>query len=134
LDAQAEISNFDVVLCIEQDVAHFEVAVDDVLLVELADCLDHLCEESADFGVFRLVFGHPGLEFAMHAVLQDDLDVAFVLEEVHEFADLGVVQRVLDLDLFAQSHGSGFLLEPLLVDHLHRKCFFIDSVLHFLHE
>ena len=43
--AYAEVSDFDVALVVEEDVVEFDVSVQDVLGVDVADAFHHLFEE-----------------------------------------------------------------------------------------
>lgn len=75
LVGQAEISNLDVQVVIQQDVFGFEIAVDDFEPVRVFDARDDLLEEFASAGFGHAAVGDDVVEEFASGVFEDEDDV-----------------------------------------------------------
>lgn len=110
LFGHAEIPYFDDIVVHEQ-VGHFEVAMNDLVFAQFPKTVPHLThvEESLLFQEKALVLGlHPKLEVLIVAVVNDEVDVFWGLEDVVEMDDIRVLNFLhyvnLGLKEFFQVH------------------------------
>mmetsp|Transcript_24372 Transcript_24372/g.70101 ORF Transcript_24372/g.70101 Transcript_24372/m.70101 type:complete len:311 (-) Transcript_24372:1790-2722(-) len=97
---ETKVSDLDVEVLVEEEVAELEVAVDDVDVVHVADGVEELLHVVLDL---RLRESLPSLDHFVHglvvAQLEKDVAVDLVLEEVLVLADIVVFEAAVDLDL-----------------------------------
>ncbi len=105
----------------EHDVLGLDIAVDDLERVDLVDGLADLLHDGGHpglwhgFGLLELV-----VELPAGAHLQNDVDVALVVEVAVHLDDVGVAQEQLDLQLPDELLRYLLLLKQSLLDHLKR--------------
>lgn len=100
---QTKVSDLDVEVLVEEEVAELEVAMDDVDAVHVSDGVKELLHVVLDL---RLRESLPSLDHFVHglvlAQLEEDVAVDLVLEEVLVLADVVVLEAAVDLDLGLQ--------------------------------
>lgn len=121
MDAPAEVGDLDLAVDADEDVLGLDVAVDDVLAVQVAQGAGHLGH------VLRgLPLGEPVLapqvlvQLALGRELEDQEDALAVVEVPEELQDVGVPQVALDLDLAPHLLLHAPLRQLRLVQHLER--------------
>ena len=96
---EPEVADLDVHVLVEEDVAELEVAVDDLVRVHVLARADELHHEEARLGLGEAAPAAEHVhEGAIVAELEGHVDVVFVLETVLEADDVGVLERLVDLD------------------------------------
>lgn len=95
-----EVSNFEIHVVVEEDVAHLEVAVDDAVAVHVLEGGDDLVHVVAGLldGELLALLDHLA-EGLVGAEFEDDVDVLLVLEDGVELDDLLVVECFVDFYL-----------------------------------
>ena len=109
----SEVSNLDVIGRVYEKIRRFDVAVDDVAAVDIRQAAENLARETSELVFSRHV---PSLEGPFVHELEQDLDLAVVIEHVVAFHDVGVVNAPQDLDLSADLAPHVVVVVP--VDHL----------------
>ena len=96
---ETKIANLYIHIAIEKDVAELEVSVDDLVGVHVVAGTDELDHEEAGFGLGEASSSAEHVrEGAVVAELEGHVDVVFVFEAVLEADDVGVLERLVDLD------------------------------------
>jgi len=107
--ADAEVSNLDVALTVEQDVVEFDVSVEDSLRVDVANTLDDLFEEDLRSEFVQLfAFTHKVKHVATSAKLHHQHDVSASFESLVQLYDAGMAELQKNADL-VHDLGSLFL-------------------------
>lgn len=109
----SKISNLDVIGRVYEKIRRFDVAVDDVAAVDIRQAAENLAREISELVFSRYVSSFEGP--FVHE-LEQDLDLAVVIEHVVAFHDVGVVNTPKDLDLSADL--APHVVVVVTVDHL----------------
>ena len=117
MHAPTEVGQLDRAEAIEK-VLWLDVPMDDVLLVDVLERLDHLPDVVRSFllRVLLLCF-QVFVEFTLGAVLENQVDLIFVEEEAVELNNVRVSQMTLDLDLSPQLVLNAAFEKLLLEEH-----------------
>ena len=121
----------------EEEVAELEVSVDDVQRVDVFDSFRELQTVVSDLIDRELFFFlQRQVHFALVAVLEQDVEVAGVLEAGQVLHHVLVLERPVDVDLSLQraQHARLAFRRVLLVDHLQRREAAFGPVPHLVHE
>jgi len=95
-----KISNFYFHLLTEEEVAELQVSVNDPVLVQVLERVDHLEGVALDFKFVQSLSSSQQLVHALVlAELEKDIHVFAIFEEVLELYDILVLDRPVDLDL-----------------------------------
>lgn len=100
--SQAKVTNLHGTVGRQEDVLRLEIAVVDLVAVEVLDAIDQLQHEVADvLGLERALFGADGfVEVAIAAEFDDNVLVVLGLERVNQIDDVLVVRKLgVDLQL-----------------------------------
>ena len=90
---EAKVCDDDVAIAVEEEVLELEIAVDDLLGVDVADAGDELGEELAGVLFLEVAVGEDVVEeLAARGVVEDDADVLVCLDDVVEADDVRVLE------------------------------------------
>lgn len=119
---QPKIADLGLHLIIDQDIAQFEIPMNDALLMNINQRLDHL----ADI--------HPGLMFdqpfppldqilkcVVPAILQQDINILLVLESVNKLNDVFVFESFVDFNFDEEFVALALFVDGFLGDDLGGK-------------
>ena len=96
----AEVSKFDRVLCVEQDVLRLDVSVDDwrVLVVQVLDCFNYFSDELSGDALREATLAlEPGVDLALRCEFKDQVEGIIIFIVIEELDDVLVVKLVHDL-------------------------------------
>lgn len=103
LGREAEVSQLDLHLIVEEQIAELEVPMDYAVRVQVLERVDDLLSVALDF---QLVQALAPLQELVHALvlaeLEQDVHILAVLEEVEELGDVGMLDRPVNFDLTHQ--------------------------------
>lgn len=117
--ADTEIRDLDVALVVEQNVLQLDVAVQDVLRMDVSDSLYYLLEEVLGEGLVELSsLAHVGEQIATCAKLHDEQVVLLCLKCLEELNDRLVAHDPKKTSLVLNLPQRVFILQELLVDRL----------------
>ena len=92
---KTEVCYYHVSMSIEEEVFEFQVAVDDLFLVDVPDAGDELSEEFACIFLLQVAVGENVVEeFAARRVFEDDADVLVGLDDVVQPNDVRVFESL----------------------------------------
>lgn len=90
---KTKVGNYHIPVSIEQEVFEFEVAMDDLFLVNIPDAGDELTKEFACILLLEVTMGKDMVKkFAAGRVLENDADVLVGLDDVVKSDDVGVFE------------------------------------------
>ena len=100
---QSQITDLDVQLLVEKQIAQFEIPVNDILVVQVLDCIQQMSHVVCGFG-FRQSFAtfEQFIQTLIVTQLQQDVTILLVFKEMFEFAHVRMLQRAMDFDLGLQ--------------------------------
>ena len=105
---ETEVSHLDVHVAVQEDVAEFEVAVDDLVGVHIMTSTDELYHEETGFGFSKSSSTAEHVhEGAVVTELEGHVDVVGVFETFLETNDVGVVEGLVNLDFCVKLGNSG---------------------------
>jgi hypothetical protein len=109
--AQAEIGQFGSEIRVEKDVFGFEVAMDEIVGMEVRDGGGDFAEDALDYvGVHHAVIADEIVEFAPLTVFHDEINYIVREEDFFEADDIGMIESFEDADLPLKT------IEDLLLD------------------
>jgi hypothetical protein len=92
---ETEVRDYHVSMPIEEEVFEFEVAVDDLFLVNVPDARDELTEEFARILLLQVAVGEDVVEeFTTRRVLEDDTDVLVRFDNVVQSDDVRMFESL----------------------------------------
>ena len=104
-----KVANLDVHIRIQEEVAKFQIPVDDLVGVHVVACADELDHEKASFGFGKSATAAQhvhersrGAEFKRH------VDIVIVFEALLEVDDVGVLERAMDFDFCVKLGAKGY--------------------------
>ena len=119
---QSEVTELDLHLVVDEEVAEFDVAVDDAVRVQEAQGVDDLFGVALDLELVQpLAPLQQFVQTLVCAELQEDVDALAVFEEVDELRDVLVLDRAVNFDLAHQLLLGAAPLQRALVDNLGRR-------------
>ena len=90
---ETKVGDYHVPVPVEQEVFEFEVAMDDLFLVDIPDAGDELTKEFACVLLFEVTMGKDMVkEFTAGRVLENDANVFVRLDDVVKSDDVGVFE------------------------------------------
>ena len=98
--SQTEITNLDLHLVVEEQVAELQISVDDTVTVQVLHDRAELVHVALDLKFVKsLPSSQKLVQLLVLTQLEKNIDVLCILEEVFEADDVVVVERSMDLDL-----------------------------------
>ena len=108
---EAKVCDDDVAIAVDEEVLELEIAVDDLLGVDVADAGDELGEELAGVLFLEVAVGEDVVEeLAARGVVEDDADVLVCFDDVVEADDVRVLEPLCKGG--AGGGGGGSALPP----------------------
>lgn len=100
LGGQSKIAYLSVHLVVDQNIAEFQIAMDDALTVDVNECLNDLTDVNPSLEL-RQSFSAlcQVLQRVIPAVLQKDVYILLILKGIDELDDMLMSKRFVDLDL-----------------------------------
>lgn len=124
--AQAKIDHFEVQLFIQQQVLRLDISVHDAQLPEVAYGWNQLLEESASFFLFELrLRGDVAEEFAVAAVLHNDVEPCWGLDDLVHLNNVGVAHYFENVDFPSDSLDVVYLCDFVFFEDF--DCYFLLS-------
>ena len=103
--SKPKVTDFDIHVRIEKEVAKFQITVDDLMGVHIVTCTDELDHEESGFGFSEATATTEHVhERATGAKFERHVDVGLIFKTFLETNNIGVLQGLVDLDFGVQLH------------------------------